>query len=246
MTKRKKVPFQVVAEAGAKETVLTLSGTIQKRYWSDDKYIDARLIRDQLDSVKNDITIRLNSPGGDVFQGVEIYNYLKDHPSHITVEVMGEACSAATFICAGADEVVMNTGTIFMIHNAITGLWGNKNDLKRAVEMMETIDDSILSIYEERTGQSREQLQLWMDNETFFTADEAVQYGFATSVKSKATENETDAHLTAEFKSMVNEAVAAALATQSVAAQAANPQPEPQAQPKKSLLAKLRKGETKE
>lgn len=246
MTKLKSVPFQVVAEAGAKETILTLSGTIQKRYWSDDKFIDAKLIRDQLESVKNDITIRLNSPGGDVFQGVEIYNYLKDHPSHITVEVMGEACSAATFICAGADEVIMNTGTTFMIHNAITGLWGNKNDLKRAVEMMETIDDSIISIYEERTGQSREQLQLWMDNETFFTADEAVQYGFATSVKSKPKENETDDHLTAEFKSMVNEAVAAALATQSVAAQAANPQPEPQTQPKKSLLAKLRKGETKE
>lgn len=243
MTKLKSVPFKVVAEAGAKETILTLSGTIQKRYWSDDKFIDAKLIRDQLESVKNDITIRLNSPGGDVFQGVEIYNYLKDHPSHITVEVMGEACSAATFICAGADEIIMNTGTIFMIHNAITGFWGNKNDLKKATEMMETIDGSMISIYEEQTGQSRDQLQQWMDNETFFTADEAVKYGFATKVKSKQVEDQSDDHLTAEFQSMVNEAVAAAFATQSVAAQATNPQPEPQVQKNKSLLAKLRKGE---
>lgn len=243
MTKLKKVPFNVVAEAGSKETILTLSGTIQKRYWSDDKFIDAELVREQLDKVKNDVIIRLNSTGGDVFQGVEIYNYLKDHPSHITVEVMGTAASAATFICAGADEVIMNTGTTFMIHNAITGVWGNKNDLKKVVEMMDTIDDSIISIYEEHTGQPKDQLQQWMDNETWFTADEAVKYGFATSLKLTGSRNETDAHLTAEFQSMVNEAVAAAFATHSVAAQATDPQPEPQEQPKKSLLAKLRKGE---
>ena len=243
MTKLKKVSFQVTAEAGAKETILTLSGTIQKRYWSDDKCIDAKLVRDELDKVKNDVVIRLNSTGGDVFQGVEIYNYLKDHPSHITVEVMGTAASAATFICAGADEVIMNTGTTMMIHRGSMLAWGNKNDIEAALKMLETIDESILSIYTELTGQTADQIENWMDEETWFTADEAVKYGFATSVKSKAAENETDAHLTAEFQSMVNEAVAAAFATQSVAAQATNPQPEPQVQKNKSLLAKLRKGE---
>lgn len=242
MTKRKKVPFQVVAEAGAKETVLTLSGTIQKRYWSDDKYIDAKLVRDQLEDVKNDVVIRLNSLGGDAFQGVEIYNYLKDHPSHITVEVMGTAASAATFICAGADEVIMNTGTTMMIHRGSTLAWGNKKDIEATLKMLETLDESIVNIYAEQTGQTNEQIETWMDGETWFTADEAVQYGFATSVKSKSKENETDDNLTAEFKSMVNEAVAAALATHSVAAQATSPK----TQPKKSLLAKLRKGETKE
>ncbi|WP_270790254.1 head maturation protease, ClpP-related [Enterococcus diestrammenae] len=243
MTKLKKVPFQVTAETGTKETILTLSGTIRKRYWSDDDCIDAKLVREQLDNVKNDVTIRLNSTGGDVFQGVEIYNYLKNHPSKITVEVTGTAASAATFICAGADQVIMDTGTTFMIHRGATYVWGNKNDIEAALNMMETIDDSIISIYAENTGQSSEQIETWMDAETWFTADEAVKYGFATKVKSKQVEDQSDDHLTAEFRSMVNEAVAAAFATHSVAAQATNPQPEPQGQKNKSLLAKLRKGE---
>ncbi|EGP8873805.1 Clp protease ClpP, partial [Listeria monocytogenes] len=117
-TKNRVVPFEFKNEVSDNTQILTLSGVIQKRYWSDDKYIDAKMIREALDNVKNDIHIKLNSPGGDVFQGVEIYNYLKNHPSTVTVEVMGNAASAATFICAGADKVIMNIGTTFMIHEA--------------------------------------------------------------------------------------------------------------------------------
>ncbi|WP_424685137.1 head maturation protease, ClpP-related [Enterococcus sp.] len=241
MTKRNKVPFQVKAEAGVKETILTLSGTIQKRYWSDDKCIDAKLVRDELDSVKNDVVIRLNSLGGDAFQGVEIYNYLKDHPSHITVEVMGTAASAATFICAGADEVIMNTGTTMMIHRGSTLAWGNKKDIEATLKMLETLDESIINIYAEQTGQTTEQIETWMDGETWFTADEAVTYGFATKTKSKPAVNETDDKLTEDLMAMVNQAVAAAFGNQQITAQVVEPTPEPQKN--KSLLAKLKKGE---
>ncbi|MDG3374687.1 Clp protease ClpP, partial [Vibrio parahaemolyticus] len=155
-TKNRVVPFEFKNEVSDNTQILTLSGVIQKRYWSDDKYIDAKMVREALDNVTNDIHIKLNSPGGDVFQGVEIYNYLKNHPSTVTVEVMGNAASAATFICAGADKVIMNIGTTFMIHEAETVGWGNKKDIQKTLQALETIDDSILSIYVAKTGQSEQ------------------------------------------------------------------------------------------
>ena len=75
MPKVKEVPFEFNNEVSDNKQILTLSGVIQKRYWSDDKYIDAKMVREALENVTNDIHIKLNSPGGDVFQGVEIYNY---------------------------------------------------------------------------------------------------------------------------------------------------------------------------
>ena len=100
MTKTKKVPFQFKNELKNGKHVLTLSGNVRKKYWSDDDVINAKDVRETLDAVSEDIVIKLNSPGGDVFEGIEIYNYLKDHPSNITVEVTGVAASAATFIVA--------------------------------------------------------------------------------------------------------------------------------------------------
>jgi len=244
VTKLKKVPYLVTAEAGAGQTILTLSGTIQKRYWSDDKCIDAELVRDQLDAVKDDVVIRLNSTGGDVFQGVEIYNYLKNHPSKITVEVTGTAASAATFICAGADEIIMNTGTTFMIHRGATYAWGNKHDIEATLKMLDTIDESIISIYTELTGQSADQIESWMDEEKWFTANEAVEYGFATEVKSKAVAPEPEAKLNDQIKMRVNEALAAmGLNTESISAQVMTPKSEQETPKQKSLLNKLRKGE---
>ncbi|EOT43805.1 head maturation protease, ClpP-related [Enterococcus dispar] len=242
MTKLKKIPFLVTAEAGTKQTVLTLSGTIRKRYWSDDDCIDAKLVRDQLDNVKNDVTIRLNSTGGDVFQGVEIYNYLKNHPSKVTVEVTGTAASAATFICAGADKVIMNTGTTFMIHRGATYAWGNKNDIEATLKMLETIDESIINIYTELTGQTADQIESWMDEEKWFTANETVEYGFATEVKSKTEHSSANE----ELKAMVEDAVSAAFAaSHTIVAQATEPNSLPETKTKKSLLARLSKKESK-
>lgn len=131
MTKTKKVPFQFKNEVKNGKHVLTLSGNVQKKYWRDDDVINAKDIRESLESVTDDIVIKLNSPGGDVFEGIEIYNYLKDHPSNITVEVTGIAASAATFITAGANEVIMNVGTSIMIHEASTFTWGINQIFKR-------------------------------------------------------------------------------------------------------------------
>lgn len=237
MPKVKEVPFEFNNEVSDNKQILTLSGVIQKRYWSDDKYIDAKMVREALENVTNDIHIKLNSPGGDVFQGVEIYNYLKGHSSNVTVEVMGNAASAATFICAGADKVIMNIGTTFMIHEAETVGWGNKQDIQKTLQALETIDESILSIYVDRTGQSEQQLDEWIKAAKWFTAQEAVDYGFADEVKSLKKEDEN-------IEDIVSAQVAQAMAS------FFNSQNEKQIEEEKtndvknkSLIARLRKGE---
>ncbi|MDT2771980.1 head maturation protease, ClpP-related [Enterococcus durans] len=234
MPKVKKVPFRFTNEIQNGKHILTLSGNVQKKYWRDDDVINAKDIRESLDTVKDDIVIKLNSPGGDVFEGIEIYNYLKDHPSNITVEVTGLAASAATFILAGADDVIMNVGTSLMIHEAATFAWGNKQDIQKTLNALETIDDSILSIYAERTGQTTDQLREWMNEEKWFTADEAVEYGFANSVKREDPQDEPQ-----NIAAMIQDAVANAMANLK---QPITNQIEQETK-QKSLITRLRKGE---
>lgn len=207
MPKIKNVPYEFANEAGNGVHNLTLSGSIRKRYWDEDKSIDAELVRDALEGVTEDVVIKLNSNGGDVFEGVEIYNYLKSHPSHITVEVTGVAASAATFIVAGADKAVMNTGTTFMVHEASSYAWGNKSELQKVLNALETIDDSIISIYEAKTGQSKEQLTDWMAEEKWFSAEDAVRFNFADEVKKDITDQ-------IDVVALVNDTVAKAMETQ--------------------------------
>lgn len=243
MTKTKKVPYQFKNELKNGKHVLTLSGSIRKKYWSDDDVINAKDVREALESVSDDIIIKLNSLGGDVFEGIEIYNYLKAHPSNVTVEVTGVAASAATFIVAGANEVIMNVGTLLMIHEASTFAWGNKSDIQKTLNALETIDVSILSIYSEKTGQTIEQLKEWMEEEKWFNADEAVEFGFADLVKrEQEPEDPEDPEETEEsIEDIVNAKVAKAMAAFS------NTQNEPITEtPKKSsLVARLKKGENK-
>ena len=235
MTKTKKVPFQFKNELKNGKHVLTLSGNVRKKYWSDDDVINAKDVRETLDAVSEDIVIKLNSPGGDVFEGIEIYNYLKDHPSNITVEVTGVAANAATFIVAGADEVIMNIGTSLMIHEASTFAWGNKSDIQKTLNALETIDESILSIYSEKTGQSNEQLEEWMNEEKWFTADEAVEFGFADSVK---RDNAESVESEESIEDIINSKVAIAMAAFSDALE------KPIAK-NISLVERLKKGENK-
>lgn len=235
MTKTKKVPFQFKNEVENGKHVLTLSGNVQKKYWRDDDVINAKDIRESLESVTDDIVIKLNSPGGDVFEGIEIYNYLKDHPSNVTVEVTGVAASAATFITAGANEVIMNVGTSLMIHEASTFTWGNKSDIQKTLNALETIDESILSIYSEKTGHTNEQLKEWMNEEKWFTADEAVEFGFANSVKKDNVESVESEE---SIEDIINSKVAIAMAAFS------NVLEKPIAK-NISLVERLKKGENK-
>ena len=230
MKKPTKVPYVFTNEDSNGKHILTLSGAIREKYWSDDEAISAKDIRTALDGVTDDVVIKLNSPGGDVFQGLEIYNFLKDHASNITVEVTGEAASAATFILAGADHVIMNVGTTMMIHEASSFAWGNKSEIQKVLNALDVIDQSLVNIYVSQTGQDAEQIKSWMSEEKWFTADEAVKYGFADEVK-KATKKTSD----------ISMDDIAAMIDQRFAALATPVPPEPEKPKQKSLLGKLRK-----
>lgn len=235
---RKEIPYQFTDEKKEGKRIITLSGVIRKRYWDGDKCIDAKLLRDALDGAEEDIVIRLNSNGGDVFEGVEMYTYIKDHPKHITVEVTGIAASAATFIVSGADTAIMNVGTTYMVHEAETLAWGNKSQLKKTLDALETIDQSILNIYTDRTGQTAEQIKEWMDAAKWFTADEAVKYGFADEVKVKRDVEDGEKR---DIIALVNQAVSAQW--EQFQRNYNHNTVQPKSTGQKSLLNKLRKGE---
>ncbi len=183
MNNKKKINLDIQAKQTEDKYILTLSGGVTKPSEFDYGEIYADLVRYFLDGVTSDIIIRLNSPGGNIFEGIEIYNYLKAHESHITVEVTGIAASAASVIALGADKVIMNVGTQFMIHRASTVAWGNDADLEKVVAALKITNGSMIDIYANKTGQSNEKIIEWMENETFFSAEETIQYGFADGMK---------------------------------------------------------------
>ena len=131
LKKMQKIKPEITNEVTDNGHVLTLSGRVSKNYWHDDDHINIETISKQLDEVDGDITIRLNSGGGDVFEGIEIYNYLKSLDNKVTIEVTALAASAASIIAMAGDEIKMCTGSSMMVHEASTTAWGNKADIQK-------------------------------------------------------------------------------------------------------------------
>jgi ATP-dependent Clp protease protease subunit len=150
------------------------------------------------------IHLRFNSPGGDVFVGRAIEQAIREHGSKIIAHVDGVAASCATYPVLACDEIVIAPAAFMMIHQSMTYAFGNSNDLKQAAGWLEKIDESLANTYVAKTGQSIEQIQEWINAETWFSAEEAVKYGFADRVaegsdKSGAT-NRIDWDLSAYAK----------------------------------------------
>ncbi|WP_053022043.1 head maturation protease, ClpP-related, partial [Staphylococcus haemolyticus] len=150
-----------------------------------DDTISAKAVKDSLDDVKEDIVIRLNSGGGDVFEGIEIYNYLKSLSNHITIEVTALAASAASLVAMAGDKIIIRTGANMMVHEASTMAFGNKSDIQKTLNALTAIDTSIVDIYHDRTGLDRDEIVNLITNETWLTADEAINKGFADEKSSR-------------------------------------------------------------
>lgn len=130
-----------------------------------------------------DITLRVNSPGGDVYEGLAIMNQLRNHPGKVTAYVEGLAASAASFIVVGgADELIMNKNSELMIHDAMSMVSGNAEEITTALAGLERASENIASIYAEKAGGDSEPWREAMRAETWFTAEEAVEAGLADSV----------------------------------------------------------------
>ncbi|MCV0371083.1 head maturation protease, ClpP-related [Filomicrobium sp.] len=131
---------------------------------------------------KKDVTVKINSPGGDMFEGIAIYNLLREHPAKVTVQVMGWAASAASIIAMAGDEIRMGLGTFMMVHNAWGLVIGNRHDMREAADLFDGFDAAIADIYEARTALKRSEIEKLMDAETFMGPSEAVAKGFADIV----------------------------------------------------------------
>lgn len=192
MPKLQNVPFKVINELSEDRQVLVLNGNVRKKYWEDDQVVDANTVRSALEESDLPLTIKLNSPGGDVFEGIEIYNLLKDSKREITIEVTALAASAASIIAMGSDKLIMCKGSSLMLHEASSFAWGNKTELKKVLNALDTIDESLIDIYTDKTGKERTQVNEWLLNETWFTAQQAVDNGLADGVKNIINDDEID------------------------------------------------------
>ena len=171
------------------ERTLFLNGTIAEESWFDDD-VTPRLFKDELNSGSGDITVWINSPGGDCVAAAQIYNMLMDYKGDVTVKIDGIAASAASVIAMAGTKVLVSPVSMLMIHNPMTAAFGNSDEMQRAIEMLGSVKDSIINAYEIKTGLSRAKLSHLMDAETWMDANKAVELGFADGIMSRADETE--------------------------------------------------------
>ena len=128
------------------------------------------------------INLRINSPGGDVFDGVAIYNTLKRHPARIEVDIDGVAASIASIIAMAGDEIRIASNALFMAHNPFGMTRGTAEDMRQTADLLDTVKVTLVDTYVKRTGEQPSVISAFMDAESWFTADEAVRYGFADRI----------------------------------------------------------------
>lgn len=143
--------------------------------------VTAKQFADDLKRLGNikQIDVRINSEGGDVFDGKAIYSLLVEHKANVTVHVDGLAASAASFIAMAGNTIEIAEGAFMMIHRAWGVAIGNVDEMRRYADLLDTVDGTIRDVYAARTKQSADDIKAWMDAETWFTAKEAVENGFA-------------------------------------------------------------------
>lgn len=163
------------------ERTLFLNGEISDETWYGDE-VTPKLFKDELDAGEGNITVWINSPGGDVFAAAQIYNMLRDYKGSVTVKIDGMAASAASVIAMAGDTVLVSPVAMMMIHNPATIAMGEAKDMEKAIAMLNEVKESILNAYEFKTGMSRNKISRMMDEETWFNAKKAVQLGFADRI----------------------------------------------------------------
>ena len=160
------------------ERTLYLDGAIAEESWFDDD-VTPRLFKDELNLGSGDITVWINSPGGDCVAAAQIYNMLKDYPGKVTVKIDGIAASAASVIAMAGDKTYVSPVSMLMIHNPSTIAMGDHAEMQKAIDMLEEVKESIINAYVLKTGLSRARLSHLMDAETWMNANTAIELGFA-------------------------------------------------------------------
>ena len=161
--------------------ILELNGTIAEESWLDDD-ITPEEFRSELECGRGDITVLINSPGGDCIAASQIYTLLMEYTGNVTVKIDGLAASAASVIAMAGTEVLMSPTSMLMIHNPWTMAMGDHNDMQKAIDVLNEVKESIINAYELKTGMSRAKISRLMEDETWMNAKKAVDLGFADGV----------------------------------------------------------------
>ena len=173
------------------ERILFLNGTIAEESWFDDD-VTPQIFKDELNKGNGNITVWINSPGGDCVAAAQIYNMLIDYKGDVTVKIDGIAASAASVIAMAGTKVLMSPVSMLMIHNPMTVAFGNKGEMEKAISMLDEVKESIINAYEIKTGMSRAKLSHLMDSETWMDANKAVELGFADDILKRSEANDME------------------------------------------------------
>lgn len=163
------------------DNVITMFDIIGEDFWSGGG-VTAKKVASQLRAIAGPVEVQINSPGGDMFEGIAIYNVLREHPHDVTVKVMGMAASAASIIAMAGDTVEIGAASFLMIHNCWVLAMGNRHDMRETAEFLEPFDAAMVDVYAARSGQKSEDIAKWMDAETFMSGSQAIERGFADAL----------------------------------------------------------------
>ena len=181
---------------------LFLNGEISDETWYGDE-VTPKMFKEELQDGEGDITVWINSPGGDVFAAAQIYNMLMDYKGNVTVKIDGLAASAASVIAMAGTEVQMSPVAMMMIHNPATITIGDSSEMKKAIDMLDEVKESIMNAYEIKTGLSRSRISHLMDAESWFNAKKAVELGFADKLLFSKEETEAEEEKELEMEAVM-------------------------------------------
>lgn len=173
------------------ERTLFLNGVIAEDSWFDDE-VSPQVFKGELESGDGDITVWINSPGGDCIAAARIYNMLKEYPHNVTVKIDGLAASAASVIAMAGDKVMMSPVAMVMIHNPATLAYGDTAEMKKTMDMLSEVKESIINAYEIKTQLSRTKIAHLMDAETWMNANKAVELGFADGIMERGANSDME------------------------------------------------------
>lgn len=177
-----------ISNKTATEADIILYAGIGDDFWGDGSMISAKQFDAEMKKLADTTTtinVRINSPGGDVFQGMTIFNRLKQHKAKKKVYVDGMAASIASIIALAGDEIIMGEGALYMVHLPWTGRYGNRMDFENTINLLTDIEDQMIGIYTNKAKKSginlsKTEMRALLEKETWMNADEVLGYGFAT------------------------------------------------------------------
>ncbi|QHA85548.1 head maturation protease, ClpP-related [Serratia rhizosphaerae] len=169
--------------AASDDNSISVFDVIGQDYWGEG--VSVKRIAGALRSMNGaDVTVNINSPGGDMFEGLAIYNLLREYQGKVTVKVLGLAASAASIIAMAGDEIQIGRGAFLMIHNCWVVALGNRHDFASMAEYLEPFDNAMADIYAARSGLDSDTIKQMMDGETYIGGSDAIEKGLADSLLS--------------------------------------------------------------